>query len=1525
MTGPGTELAALYSFSGGNDGGNPNGLIQAANGNFYGTTQNGGSNAAGTVFQMTAGGTLLDLYSFTGGNDGGSPYARLTPGMDGNFYGTTFQGGTNDNGTVFAMSANGTLTTLLSFIGTNGDLPFAGLTLGTDGNFYGTTHQGGANGHGSVYKITTNGILTTLVSFNDSNGGFPYAGLIHATDGNFYGTTFLGGANSDGTVFKLNPNGTIITLVSFNTTNGAYPYAGLVQGYDGNFYGVTASGGSNSAGTIFKISSAGNFTNLYSFTGVSDGGNPAGGLLLGSDGNLYGTTAYGGTYAAGTIFRMIPNGTLTTIAQFDGYNGANPEATLTQGADGSIYGTTQNGGTQGNGTIFRLRATSAPQITGQPASQAAYLGSAVTFNVAVVGASPLAFQWQENGTNLTDGGNFAGSATCALTLSNVAAANAGTFSVTVTNVLGSEISTSALLQVIVSPPQIISQPTNLTLAPGAAAIFNVAVLGDMPMHYQWQVNGTNLTDGGSLSGSTTSNLTIISATEAYNGIYSVIVSNALDSVASSGAVLTVVPPSATGTSLSTLYSFTGGNDGGSPNGMTQGTDGNLYGTTQLDGAHHLGTAFKLTTNGTLITLASFSGANGSIPLSALTLGNDGNFYGTTEDGGSYYSGNVFKMTSGGTLTGVYSFTGGSDGSYPVTSLVQASDGNFYGTMTDGGTYGAGNVFKLTPNGTFTNLYSFSGGIDGSAPANPLVQGTDGNFYGTTGGGIHGAGNIFKLSPNGTFTNLYSFTGSLDGSVPVGALVQGTDGNLYGATKNSSISGFVFYGAIFKITTNGAFTALYDLNYNNGFYPYAGLIQGTDGNFYGTTYSGGLYNDGTVFMITPAGTITTLVAFDGFDDGAHPETALVQGIDGNIYGTTTTGGANGHGTIFRLGVTSTPQIMTQPVAQTAYAGASVSFNVTVFGAPPLFYHWQQSGTNLTDGGGISGSASRILTLSNLTTNNAGTFSVVVTNIYGSATSSGAPLTLTPSLPIITAQPASETARPGATATFTVAAVGSAPLSYQWRENTINLTDGGNISGSATSALIISNVSTINAGAYSVIVSNSLGSVTSTNAILSVASVTPTGNILTSLYSFTGGNDGGNPNGLIQATNGNFYGTTAYGGTYDSGTVFQMAPNGAPAGLYSFTGGNDGAFPFAALAQGADGNFYGTTFQGGGLGNGSTFKLTPGGALTTLYSFTGGKDGEEPQAGLIQGRDGNFYGTAIAGGASGHGGLFRLPLSGALTNLHSFTGGSDGSAPDCTLAQGPDGSFYGTTSNGGTNGNGAVFKTSTNGTILWSASFNLTNGANPQAGLARGNDGNFYGTTAGGGANGDGTVFKITTNGVLTTLYSFSSLADATNSDGAAPRAALVSGSDGNFYGTTASGGPYGDGTVFQCTPSGALTTLAWFDGFNGATPDSAVVQGTDGDFYGTTASGGAGGAGAIFRLSVPLPLAFQKITQNGGSITLTWSAAAGQVYQLQYKTSLSSTNWINLNNAITASSSTVTASDTIVPGPAQRFYRVVLLP
>src|SRR5208283_5109939 len=309
------------------------------------------------------------------------------------------------------------------------------------------------------------------------------------------------------------------------------------------------------------------------------------------------------------------------------------------------------------------------------------------------------------------------------------------------------------------------------------------------------------------------------------------------------------------------------------------------------------------------------------------------------------------------------------------------------------------------------------------------------------------------------------------------------------------------------------------------------------------------------------------------------------------------------------------------------------------------------------------------------------------------------------------------------------------------------------------------------------------------------------------------------------------------------------------LHSFDG-TDGASPYAALVQDTDGNLYGTTLYGGpnsctypGIGTifscGTVFKITPSGTLATLYNFcsqSGCTDGQFPYAGLIQGSDGNLYGTTSFGGANGDGTVFRITPSGTLTTLHSFAG-TDGAAGYAGLVQGTDGNFYGTTFGGPANG--TVFKITPSGTLttLYTFCFSCT-GAGPYAGLVQGTDGNFYGTTFNGGGNGVGTVFTITPGGTLTTLYSFCSQSGCT--DGANPYAALVQGTDGNFYGTTLGGAA--NGTVFKMTPGGTLTTLYTFCyGCTGVSPYAALVQGTDGNFYGTT-EGGTNHDGTIFKIT-----------------------------------------------------------------------------
>lgn len=781
--------------------------------------------------------------------------------------------------------------------------------------------------------------------------------------------------------------------------------------------------------------------------------------------------------------------------------------------------------------------------------------------------------------------------------------------------------------------------------------------------------------------------------------------------------------------------------------LVQGSDGNFYGTANGGGSYGVGTVFQMTPAGVLTVLYSFtSGNDGASPRGALVQGANGNFYGTAEQGGANGDGTIFEITPAGVLTPLHQFAGQKDGANPFAALVQGTDGNFYGTTFAGGASGNGTVFQMTPSGAYTNLYSFKGKTDGSAPYAPLVQGVGGAFYGTTYGGGntalndgYGYGAIFSITTNGVVTPLYAFTDGSDGEDPYSALVQGIDGNFYG----TAIHGTTGYGAIFQITPGGAFRVLYDFPSSiNGSGPTGALVQGADTNFYGTTLGGGSNNDGTVFQITPNGVCTPLYSFTNGSDGAAPFAGLVRGANGILYGTT--------------------------------IGSQ-------------HYQPQTSGT--------------------------------------------------------------------------------------------------------------------------------------------IFQITTAG-VFTPLFRFPGGSDGASPRAaLITGTNGNLYGTTEYGGTNGQGLVFEITLDGSLTPLYSFTGESDGANPYAALVQGADGNFYGTDgdddgilAQSGTAAYGTVFKMTPAGVVTVLHAFTNGIDGASPRTSLIQGADGNFYGTTGTGGLNGIGTIFRITPAGVLTNLHSFSHGSDGYYPLAPLIQGADTNFYGTTSAGAI-GYGTVFKITPKGVFTVVHTFSGTGEGSPYAGLVQATDGNFYGTTA--FATGCyGMVFRITPPNTFSILYSFTN-----GSDGANPTAALIQGADGNLYGTTSGESTSGYGTIFKITLAGIFTPLYSFtNGSDGAYPYAALVQGPDGNFYGATESGGQNGSGTVFQLIItpPSPPIFLSTTQTAGTLNFTWSTEAGANYRVQYCTCLSQANWICLGNSITATTCTLSACD-VAPADAQRFYRVVLLP
>ncbi len=309
------------------------------------------------------------------------------------------------------------------------------------------------------------------------------------------------------------------------------------------------------------------------------------------------------------------------------------------------------------------------------------------------------------------------------------------------------------------------------------------------------------------------------------------------------------------------------------------------------------------------TLVDFDSTNGANPEAALIQAIDGSLYGTTSEGGSYGYGTIFKITPGGTLTTIYSFcalANCTDGSVPESVLVQGVDGNFYGTTNQGGKYSQGTVFEITPEGELTTLYSFndcsvSGCLGGYHPSGGLVQATDGNFYGTTlNGGEYGDGIFFKVTPAGTVTPIANLT---DGAYTVAALIQGSDGNFYGTT----IRGGNCCGTVFEITPAGVETTLHTFclleNCSDGSYPVGGLLQASDGNFYGTTGGYGFISYGIIYRLSPTGVFTVMYHFHS-TDGEIPLAALIQATDGNLYGTTSEGGANGLGTVFRFTLTGT---------------------------------------------------------------------------------------------------------------------------------------------------------------------------------------------------------------------------------------------------------------------------------------------------------------------------------------------------------------------------------------------------------------------------------------------------------------------------------------------------------------------------------------------------------------------------------------------------------------------------------------------
>lgn len=367
-------VTVLHNFYGETDGRNPfGGLVRDAAGNLYGTTLLGGESgcgnerSCGTVFKVSKSGKETVLHRFTGNGDGGNPPTGLVRDSMGNLYGTAWVGGAFDFGVVYELSSSGAFTVLHSFSGgtSDGCFPYGGLLIDKTGNLYGTTNECGGFGEGLVYELSSARQYTILHNFagGPSDGAYPNISTLSMDGvGNLYGTTVEGGTLNIGVVYELTSSSGALTVLhsfAYAPGDGSNPDGTLAMDRDGNLYGTTVYGGKSDNGIVYKVSSDGTYTVLHNFAGGSkDGATPYGGLILDANGRLYGDTTTGGTYDSGTVFKITVGGVLNILHDFAGSHypsdGANPMGGVILDGEGNLYGTADDGGKYRCGTVWEL-------------------------------------------------------------------------------------------------------------------------------------------------------------------------------------------------------------------------------------------------------------------------------------------------------------------------------------------------------------------------------------------------------------------------------------------------------------------------------------------------------------------------------------------------------------------------------------------------------------------------------------------------------------------------------------------------------------------------------------------------------------------------------------------------------------------------------------------------------------------------------------------------------------------------------------------------------------------------------------------------------------------------------------------------------------------------------------------------------------------------------------------------------------------------------------------------------------------
>ncbi|MBX7207838.1 MAG: hypothetical protein K1X78_05995 [Verrucomicrobiaceae bacterium] len=736
------------------------------------------------------------------------------------------------------------------------------------------------------------------------------------------------------------------------------------------------------------------------------------------------------------------------------------------------------------------------------------------------------------------------------------------------------------------------------------------------------------------------------------------------------------------------------------------------------------------------------------------------------------------------------------GTQVITPLTLHSDGNFYGVASSNGASGVGTVFKLTPAGALTTLFAFDD-TNGAGPTAKLIEGSDNALYGTTSsGGSGGFGVVFKITTGGVFTKLVDFSGTAGaarGSVPHGLMLH-ADGNFYGVTQGGGTNGF---GTVFKMTPAGVITTLLDFTGTTGTRPGAeplGPLVASGSLLYGVTRIGGTAGLGVIFEVSTAGAWRSLGEFSGTTGtraGSNPAGALFLNVDGALYGTAEFGGTNSFGVAFKITTAVSPVYTV--LRHFADPTGSQPTGAFVRGADGLLY-------GATAFGGTSG----LGTLYKITTTGTHT---VLANFTGET--------------------------------------GATPGSSM---------RGGLVVGA-------------DGAFYGVSTSGAAGNLGSFFKVTSAGVFTA----LSSLSLTQGWMPSGAP---VASGSGSLLFPVAAGGANGGGNVMSVTTTGVVS-VAAALGGTLGTFPDGGL-RAAGSTFYGVTAKGGASARGTTFRYVTGTGASLVVAHNT-SSGSLAEGALVLGADGQYYGVGREGGASSRGAIFKVTTAGVRTRIVSLTGttgAAPGGKPRGPLVLAADGNFYGLTEDGGSANTGVIFRLTAAGVYSALYHFAVTGPRSPQGGFVIGNDGLLYATTGAGGTTDDGAMirFNPATNAV-DVIGEFTGVSGAV--PGNFPGGELLVGSDGAIYGLTLLGGASGEGTVFRYTSSGGLQTLVQFTGVNGAAPGSAadtdgaglilsggLAFGADGLLYGVASGSGPGGGGVVFRLTITSPMSDWKLANLG---------------------------------------------------------------